>query len=320
MPFFRCQRWIGLLLAAASVVFAEESPSNKERARQWVAELDSDRFQVRQRAESALSEMGESALAALEEGLRHSSLEVRSRARRVEMSIRYRVLRSEFVALAAQGDEMDLESALFHVARIVSPQAKREAISKRIDELAAEVRAKLGKEVDPAEVDPRRVMAAICDVLFVQQGFDGNRTDYENPENSALDRVLETKKGLPILLSQVVVAVGRRLKLPIVGVPALGQYLVKYEGSRAPVGFPRNDIYLNPYEKGKILEPAEVAERIASEDGENLALRSRKGATLRRVLKNMLTHLEEKGRADEAALALEFHDMFIDESELDPFQ
>ena len=48
--------------------------------------------------------------------------------------------------------------------------------------------------------------------------------------------MIARRKGLPILLSEIAVAVARRLELPVVGLGIPGRYMIKYEGRRAPAG------------------------------------------------------------------------------------
>ena len=47
--------------------------------------------------------------------------------------------------------------------------------------------------------------------LFRQEGFAGNLDHYDDPENSFLDSVLERRRGIPISLSVLMVAIGTRL-------------------------------------------------------------------------------------------------------------
>jgi regulator of sirC expression with transglutaminase-like and TPR domain len=63
-----------------------------------------------------------------------------------------------------------------------------------------------------AGVAPGRERAnAFMEVFTVELGFAGNREQYHDADNSYLNRVLETRSGLPILLSLVCAAIGRRL-------------------------------------------------------------------------------------------------------------
>src|SRR3954470_4236392 len=54
-------------------------------------------------------------------------------------------------------------------------------------------------------------------VLGTRHGFRGDSEHYDRPENSMLDRVLERRRGLPILLSIVYVEVARRAACPWLG-------------------------------------------------------------------------------------------------------
>ncbi len=83
----------------------------------------------------------------------------------------------------------------------------------RLDRLAEETGRTAGPS--PTEDD---LVRCLRDTLFVRHGFTGNKSDYYSPENSFLHRVIETRRGIPISLSLVMMEVGRRLNLPLVGI------------------------------------------------------------------------------------------------------
>ena len=68
--------------------------------------------------------------------------------------------------------------------------------------------------------------------LFQELGFHGNTTDYYRADNSCLNRVLETRTGIPLTLSLVYLEVGRRLAKPVVGIGLPGHFVVRYEDDR----------------------------------------------------------------------------------------
>jgi regulator of sirC expression with transglutaminase-like and TPR domain len=70
---------------------------------------------------------------------------------------------------------------------------------------------------------------ALATYLFVERGFLGNSVDYSDPRNSFLDEVLDRRLGLPITLSVLMIEVGRRLGLELVGVGMPGHFLVRAE-------------------------------------------------------------------------------------------
>jgi regulator of sirC expression with transglutaminase-like and TPR domain len=75
------------------------------------------------------------------------------------------------------------------------------------------------------------VRDALGDELFGRQGFRGDQSDYYDPRNSYLNEVIERRRGIPITLSIVYLAVGRRLGQPVAGVNAPGHFLVRFGSS-----------------------------------------------------------------------------------------
>lgn len=67
--------------------------------------------------------------------------------------------------------------------------------------------------------------------LFVELGFVGNTTHYDDPRNSFLNFVVRRRTGIPITLGVVGMEVGRRLGLTLVGIGMPGHFLLRHEGS-----------------------------------------------------------------------------------------
>jgi regulator of sirC expression with transglutaminase-like and TPR domain len=164
----------------------------------------------------------------------------------------------------------------------------------------------LGKDVDPRTVPPRQAVEAILDVVFKEEGFTGARSDYDNPRNSSLAYVLEQKKGLPILLSHMVVSIGRRMDLPLVGLQVPSRYMLKYDGSQAPPGQPRDDVVVDAYGDGKILTLEELKTLVPTFDPATHLAPSGRRATLTRMLRNLVNDLQQAGRHDESRQVAEY--------------
>src|SRR4051794_10277567 len=71
----------------------------------------------------------------------------------------------------------------------------------QLDALGAELRAL----VDASAGTPEAQARACAELLGDRHRFAGDRERYDDPDNSMLDRVLERRRGLPILLSVVYV-------------------------------------------------------------------------------------------------------------------
>jgi len=120
------------------------------------------------------------------------------------------------------------------------------AASDHLDALGAELAAELRPAAAAAEE-----AQACASLLGVRHGFVGDVERYDAPENSMLDRVLERRTGLPILLSVVYVEVARRAGVDLRGVGLPGHYVVGHFGAEPP-------ILLDPFAGGRPLpeEPA----------------------------------------------------------------
>lgn len=65
-------------------------------------------------------------------------------------------------------------------------------------------------------------------VINHELGFVGNRDNYYEPANSFLNEVIDRRTGLPIMLSLLCLAIGRRLDMDIQGIGYPGHFMARY--------------------------------------------------------------------------------------------
>ena len=75
--------------------------------------------------------------------------------------------------------------------------------------------------------ESRAILAAANIVLFEVEGLAGNAEDYSNPDNSYINAVLESGRGIPISLSLLYCAVLQRLGVLLLPVNIPGHFLLK---------------------------------------------------------------------------------------------
>lgn len=301
---------VGMLLASTSHAQTSLSPDaeqQKQRVTELIDQLGSRFFDEREAAVKELRQIGKSARPQLIEAKNHKSAEIRSRVAALLRMIDVLPLKEAIQQFAGQPEQkLDLEEGMWLISRILDNDVQRETLNKKLDALALAVKKKLKPDEVPKTVAPTRMVKILCEVLFEDEKFEGNSLDYENPANSSLDKVLESRKGLPILLSQMVMAVGKRLEIPIVGVPSPGRYIVKYDGRQAPPGFPKDDIFIDPYGDGKVLTREDRLERFPGSDPDRFPEPQTRRQDLIRMLNNIETHLFNRDEIDRAYLAVEF--------------
>jgi regulator of sirC expression with transglutaminase-like and TPR domain len=91
--------------------------------------------------------------------------------------------------------------------------------------------------------------------MFEELGYCGNTADYYDPRNSYLNDVMDRRTGIPISLSVLYLAIGRRVGLPLEGVSFPGHFLVRLR-LRAGV------LILDPFTGGAPLSEAELRQRL----------------------------------------------------------
>src|SRR5437773_10084362 len=98
---------------------------------------------------------------------------------------------------------LDLAELALSLARDEYPDLDVEAYLGELDGMAHEARRYLRGDLAAR-------VSGLCRYLFHDMGFRGNQADYYDPRNSYLNQVLDRRLGIPISLSAVVIAVGRR--------------------------------------------------------------------------------------------------------------
>jgi regulator of sirC expression with transglutaminase-like and TPR domain len=131
-------------------------------------------------------------------------------------------------------DRGDLASALLAVERADEP--RRRQVEAALDQIAARVQARASDAID-------QQVAALRAVL---RGFEGDRESYYAPQNSHLSRVIERRRGLPILLSSLWMLVGTRAGLQVHGVGLPGHFIARVGGDQG--------LLVDPFSGGILLD------------------------------------------------------------------
>jgi len=155
---------------------------------------------------------------------------------------------ADLAVLASRPDcEIDLAAGALSISAAENPQLDPEPCLRRLDRWAEELRPCMAE----ATGDLARVQT-LCRFLYEQKGLRGNRDCYYDPRNSFLDQVLERRLGIPITLAVVLLDVGRRVDVPLVGVGFPGHFLVRHACHL--------HLLLDPFDGGNLLTQGDCAE------------------------------------------------------------
>lgn len=172
---------------------------------------------------------------------------IRRRVSGLLKSLRRQRADNEFLALClSQGEDFDLEGAVWSLATTCYPDISVEGYRAMLDTYALE----LGDRLPASGASADEVLGCLNDYLFSQQGFSGNEIDYYDPENSYLNRVLDRRMGNPVSLCLVYLFVARRLRLPVSGIGMPGHFLCRYQT-------PTQELFIDAFNRGRVLSKSD---------------------------------------------------------------
>lgn len=175
-------------------------------------------------------------------------------------------------------EDIDLERGVLLIAYWNDPTVDCHQIRTQLDQIAADVRALM-----PGSGHPLAYLDHVNYVLFSQYRFTGNSRDYYNPENSFIDRVMKTRKGIPITLAVIYLLVARRLSMPIYGVSMPAHFILKFNNGE-------DEIFFDPYYEGKVYSRQECYNFLISarhEDPEKVLAGCDHYEIVKRILRNL---------------------------------
>lgn len=203
--------------------------------------------------------------------------------------------------VAGPEEEIDLAEAALVIAAQEYPGLDVAVYLGHIAHWAETLKRRLRRDISPADA-----LVALNRYLFEELGFAGNTADYYDPRNSYLNEVIERRLGIPLTLSLLCIAIGRRVGLAIHGVSFPGHFLVKCAVRDGVV-------VLDPYARGSSLSLDDLQERLralrggaqpAPDMAQHMLAAAGKKEILARLLRNLKgIHLERRDWARALAAA-----------------
>ena len=197
----------------------------------------------------------------------------------------------EDIELWLQDDTDNLLKGLYHISEYGFPKFDRENISQTIQEMV------MG--IDVENKSSREIIHSMNQVILYDHGFNGELRNYNNLNNSFINKTFNNKKGNPIGLSIIYLLLAQKLNLPIVGINSPGHFLL---GASDDLDKQINsildvDFFIDPFNNGRIINKQEfivwLKERDFPTDRNDLIANNR--AIVKRVFNNLIYALYTKG-------------------------
>ncbi len=144
--------------------------------------------------------------------------------------------------------ERDLVEGSIIIAKYQYPDLEKEKIHDYIKQVTQDVWLELNDNLTALEK-----IKVLNRVIFGIHGFYGNTKNINSPKNSYINHVIETKKGNPITLGIIYLAVCHKLNIPIYGVDVPAHFILAYAEQHEDVLF-----YLNVFNKGAVFNSMDI--------------------------------------------------------------
>lgn len=184
--------------------------------------------------------------------------------------------------------EIELDRAALEVAVLDHPGANLAPYLALLDQMADRLTARTSTARTTGEQ-----AEALADVIGVEYGFEGDSRTYDDPANADMIRVIDRRKGLPVSLSILYVAMARRVGWVAHALNTPGHVLVG-------VGQPRS-LLIDPFNRGGFVGREQLAglfntdpERVDAMAAEHVVPMGNR-SVLVRLLMNQATRAEQRG-------------------------
>ena len=226
-------------------------------------------------------------------------VQVQERLENIIHYIQYSSTNRKLKKWLSEGARNLIEGASY-VAQLQYPGVSYESMQKEIKRMSGDVYLSSGDHLTALEK-----IKLLNYVFFELNNFTKNTTNLYSPQNSFINEVLQTRKGNPVSLGIIYLALAQQVGLPVYGVNLPKCFILAYvnEYRHNNDADPANDVlfYINPYNKGAILNRREVDEFIKQQKLESkheYYVPCNNVAIIQRLVLNLIISFDKMGYAE----------------------
>jgi regulator of sirC expression with transglutaminase-like and TPR domain len=149
----------------------------------------------------------------------------------------------------------DIFEGAYLVAKYQYPELKFESVQKRFEKIKRDAWLEINNHLTALEKTK-----ILNHILYHMYGFSGNSTNVHAPQNAFINHVLDTKKGNPITLGIIYMALANQLEMPVYGINLPKHFILGYVDPLYQSLTNEQEIlfYINPFNKGAVLGKREI--------------------------------------------------------------
>lgn len=230
---------------------------DRNEIRAMIALLDDTDEEILSAITGNLLKQGEEVVPDLEKAWESTMDEkLQSRLENLIQEIQFNLVKESLRRWIRTGSEYVLEGA-YCIARSQFPELSMIKINEQVEAIRKDVWIELNSNLTALEK-----VKILNYIMFDLHKFTRNNSDFYSPQNSYINQVIEMRKGNPISLSIIYLAVAYKLGLPIYGVNLPKNFILAYRDEYSPhrssEGAEDILFYINPYNKGAVLGRREI--------------------------------------------------------------
>ncbi|TAH02639.1 MAG: hypothetical protein EAZ15_04900 [Sphingobacteriales bacterium] len=211
------------------------------------------------------------------------------------------------LALWHNSGSFDLLRGVLIVNKYQYPDLEEQKIINQIEAIKREVWLQLINDCSPAET-----VKIINNVFYNMYRFSGNTVNHQDPQNSYISQVLESKKGNQISLSIIYSIVAQKLDIPIYGINLPQHFVLGYVNDvKKEETDPAVLFYINTFNKGYIFGKRDIEQflwQLKIAPSIHFYEPCPNAEIIKRVLRNLISSYQKAGlnhKADEVSELLD---------------
>lgn len=212
------------------------------------------------------------------------------------------------------GGSFDLLQAMLLINKYQYPDLDEQKIINQLENIKRDIWMQLMYDTSAVEK-----VKLINHVLYNVHGFSGNTTNHQDPQNSFISQVLESKKGNQITLAAIYSIIAQKLDIPIYGVNLPQHFILAYVDPENQ-GDAQDSVlfYINAFNKGYIFGRHDVdtfLKQLKIAPDPSFYEPCTNTDIVIRMLRNLIASYEKAGATEKVAEVEELLAIFIEKND-----
>lgn len=266
--------------------------------------LDDPDAEIFEHVEGRLLSLGNEVIPTLEREWEHSFNGLQQqRIENVIHKIQFGNIQED-LKIWALGGAFDLLQGVLIINKYQYPDLDEQKIINQLEAIKRDAWVQMSYDMSALER-----IRLLNHVFYSVYGFAGNTANHQDPQNSYINLVLESKKGNQILLAVIYSIVAQKLDIPVFGVNLPQHFILAYKDeqearSLGPLFDNGIIFYINAFNKGFVFHRRDVdifLKQLKLEPRKEFYEPCTHVDIVKRIIRNLISSYEKLGYADKVA-------------------